>query len=169
MGADRLPGRPIVLGTGSLVSINVSEGGVPKRRINGAQVSRLGLQNDAQNDIVHHGGPDRAICIYSLEKIRALQAEGHPIDTGSVGENLTIDALVWELIVPGVRLRIGESVLLEVNSFTSPCYKIGRAFIDGRFIRISQKVHPGWSRVYARVVDEGELKIGDRVELLAGW
>src|SRR5688500_767564 len=104
MGAERLPGRPIVLATGSLVSINVSAGGVPKQRVNGAQLSRLGLQNDAQSDRIYHGGPDRAVCIYSLEKIRALQAEGHPIDTGSVGENLTIERLVWELIVPGVRL-----------------------------------------------------------------
>ena len=159
----------MVLATGSVASINVSSGGVPKRRINGVKVSRSGLQNDAQNDTVHHGGPDRAICIYSLGKILALQAEGHPIDTGSAGENLTVDGLVWELIVPGVRLRIGESVLLEVTSFTSPCHKIRRAFIDERFIRISQKVHPGWSRVYARVIDEGDLKIGDRVELLAGW
>lgn len=161
MAPDRLPG--------SLVSINVSSGGVPKRRVNGVIVSRLGLQNDAQNDKVHHGGPDRAVCIYSLEKVRALQAEGHPIDTGSVGENLTIDGLVWELVVPGVRLKLGASVLLEVTSFTSPCKTIRGAFIDGRFVRISQKVHPGWSRVYARVIDEGDLKIGDRVELLAGW
>lgn len=169
MGTDRLAGRPMVLATGSLASINVSSGGVPKRRINGAQVSRLGLQNDAQTDKVHHGGPDRAVSIYSVEKIVALQAEGHPIDTGTAGENLTVEGLVWELIVPGVRLRIGESVLLEVTSFTSPCHKIRRAFIDERFIRISQKVHPGWSRVYARVIDEGDLKTGDRVELLAGW
>jgi MOSC domain-containing protein YiiM len=132
-------------------------------------VARLGLEEDAQNDRVHHGGPERAVCIYSLEKIRSLRAEGHPIDTGSVGENLTLDGLVWEMIVPGARLRVGESVLLEVTSFTSPCHKIRHAFTDGRFIRISQKVHPGWSRVYARVIEEGDLKIGDRVELLAGW
>ena len=154
---------------GSLASINISSGGVPKRRVNGVTVSRLGLQNDAQNDKVHHGGPDRAICIYSLEKVRALQAEGHPVDTGSVGENLTIDGLVWELVVPGVRLKLGASVLLEVTSYTSPCKTIRGAFSDGRFVRISQKVHPGWSRVYARVIDEGDLKIGDRVELVAGW
>ena len=157
------------MNTGTLASINISGGGVPKRRINGVTVSRSGLQNDAQNDKVHHGGPDRAVCIYSVEKLLALRAEGHPIDTGSAGENLTVEGLVWELIVPGVRLKIGESVVLEVTSFTSPCKKIRRAFIDEHFARISQKVHPGWSRVYARVLDEGDLKIGDRVELLTGW
>jgi MOSC domain-containing protein YiiM len=169
MGPDNPTESPLVLGRGTVASINVSGGGVPKRRINGVKVSRSGLQHDAQNDMVHHGGPDRAVCIYALEKIRALQAEGHPIEAGSVGENLTVDGLAWELIMPGARMKIGESVVLEVTSFTSPCHKIQRAFIDGRFVRISQKVHPGWSRVYARVIDEGDLKVGDRIEVLAGW
>ncbi len=159
----------MVLAKGTLASINISGGGVPKRRINGVKVARLGLLNDDQNDKVHHGGPDRAVCIYSLQKVLALREEGHPIEPGSVGENLTVDGLVWELVMPGVRLRIGESVVLEVTSFTSPCKTIRRAFTDGRFVRISQKVHPGWSRVYARVIDEGDLRIGDRVEVLAGW
>ena len=169
MEADGRIKSPMVLARGTLFSINISNGGVPKRRINGVTVSRLGLQNDDHDDKVHHGGPDRAVCIYSLEKVLALRAEGHPIEAGSAGENLTVDGLVWELIMPGVRLRIGDSVVLEVTSFTSPCKTIRRAFIDGRFVRISQKVHPGWSRVYARVIDEGDLKIGDRVEVLAGW
>ena len=60
-------------------------------------------------------------------------------------------------------------MLLEITSFTSPCKTIRRSFIDGRFVRISQKVHPGWSRVYARVVTEGNVAIGDRIEILRGW
>lgn len=31
--------------------------------------------------------------------------------------------------------------------------------------RISQKKHPGWSRVYARVLQVGTIKIGDSVTL----
>lgn len=154
---------------GTLASINISGGGVPKRRITGAIVASLGLQGDGQNDKVHHGGPDRAVCLYSLERVRALQAEGHPIEPGSAGENLTLEGLRWESVMPGVRLKVGESVVLEITSFTSPCKTIRRSFLDERFVRISEKVHPGWSRVYARVIDEGEIAIGDRVEVLAGW
>jgi len=169
MATDRLSGARTVLDAGTLASINISGGGVPKGRVNGVKVSRLGLQNDTQDDKVHHGGPDRAVCIYSLDKVLALQAEGHPIQPGSVGENLTVEGLRWDRVMPGMRLKVGSSVLLEITSFTAPCTTIKRAFIDGRFVRISQKVHPGWSRVYARVIDEGDLKIGDRVEVLAGW
>jgi MOSC domain-containing protein YiiM len=65
-----------------------------------------------------------------------------------------------------VRIRLGDEVLLEVASFTSPCKTIRASFIDGEFVRISQKLHPGWSRVYARVLREGEIRFGDHVEVI---
>ena len=150
---------------GAVTSINVSSGGVPKKRVADAKVSLLGLENDAQNDKKHHGGPERAVCVYSLERIRALQAEGHPIDVGTAGENVTVEGVDWELVVPGARFRLGEEVLLEVASFTRPCKTIRDSFTDGIFTRISQKLHPGWSRVYARVLSEGAIRFGDAVEL----
>ncbi len=148
-----------------MASINLSAGGVPKRRVNDAKVSRSGLKEDAQNDTKHHGGPDRAVCLYSLERIHSLQAEGHPIDQGTAGENVTVEGIDWDLVVPGVRLRLGEEVLLEIASFTNPCKTIKASFIDGKFIRIAQKLHPGWSRVYARVLSEGPIRSGDPVQL----
>ena len=150
---------------GTLVSINVSNGGVPKRRVTDAKVSRLGLLKDAHNDTEGHGGPERAVCVYALERIRSLQSEGHPIDVGTVGENVTVEGIDWELVAPGAWLRLGEEVVLEVTSFTSPCKTIRDSFIDGKFVRISQKLHPGWSRVYTRVLSEGEIRFGDAVEL----
>jgi len=151
--------------TGKVASLNISNGGVPKRRIADVKVSRLGLLKDAQNDTKQHGGPERAVCVYSLERIRALQEEGHPIDVGTAGENVTVEGIDWDLVVPGSRIRVGEEVLLEVVSFTSPCKTIKDSFIDGRFVRISQKLHPGWSRVYARVLLEGEIRFGDPVKV----
>ncbi|HEX9084961.1 MAG TPA: MOSC domain-containing protein [Gemmatimonadaceae bacterium] len=111
----------------------------------------------------HHGGPDRAVCVYSLERIRLLQAEGHPIDIGTAGENVTLAGISWDLVVPGAQLRLGEHVVLEIVSFTNPCKTIKASFIDGKFIRIAQKLHPGWSRVYARVLSEGQIHSGDPV------
>ncbi len=84
MGTDRSTPEFDNHRIGILVSINISRGGVPKRRVNGAQVAQLGLQGDGQDDIKHHGGPERAVCVYSLERIHSLQAEGHPIDVGTV-------------------------------------------------------------------------------------
>jgi MOSC domain-containing protein YiiM len=150
---------------GRVVSINVSGGGVPKSRVSDAKVSLLGLVGDAQADTKHHGGPERAVCLYSLERIRSLRAEGHPIDIGTAGENVTVEGIDWDMIVPGTRVRLGDEVLLEIASFTDPCKTIRASFIDGRFVRISQKRHPGWSRVYARVLSEGRIHFGDPVNV----
>ena len=114
---------------------------------------------------MHHGGPDRAVCVYSLERIRSLQAEGHPIDVGTAGENVTVEGVDWDMVVPGAQLRLGDQVLLEIVSFTNPCKTIRASFIDGQFIRIAHKLHPGWSRVYARVLSEGQIHFGDPVEV----
>ena len=64
------------------------------------------------------------------------------------------------------RIEIGE-VVLEVTRAASPCSKIAPSFHDGVFTRVSQKVHPGWSRFYARVLREGAVSTGDRVVLTA--
>jgi MOSC domain-containing protein YiiM len=70
-------------------------------------------------------------------------------------------------VVPGARLRVGGA-LLEVTKYTKPCFKIAGAFAGRDFSRVWQERHPGWSRLYARVLEPGEVRVGDAVELLAG-
>lgn len=146
--------------------LSASNGGVPKKAVDRATVDRMGLVGDAQNDTKHHGGPDRALCLYSLEVIEKLQSEGHPIEPGYAGENMTISGLDWAEVQPGTRLRIGNSVEIEVTSYTAPCSKNSRWFIDGDFTRMLQSRHPGESRVYARVLQEGEVRAGDEIALV---
>jgi MOSC domain-containing protein YiiM len=151
---------------GRIVQINVSPGGVPKRPVATAHVGVLGLEGDAHRDTENHGGPERAVCVYAMETIRALQAEGHPIVPGAIGENVTVEGLDWKAIVPGSRMRLGGDVVLEVTGYTSPCSNIAAAFRDGHYARVSQKRAPGRSRVYARVVKPGTIRQGDSVRLL---
>jgi MOSC domain-containing protein YiiM len=151
---------------GRLVQINVSPGGVPKRPVPWARVTRSGLEGDGHRDTEHHGGPDRALCLFSLEQIEALQAEGHPVEPGTLGENLTVAGLDWAQVQPEDVFRLGDEVLVQITRFTSPCVNVRAAFLDGTFSRVSQKRHPGWSRVYARVLVPGEIAAGDRVERL---
>ncbi|MHB0961621.1 MAG: MOSC domain-containing protein [Gemmatimonadaceae bacterium] len=147
---------------GVIVSINVSRGGVPKLAVSEAVAGPAGLDGDGQRDRRYHGGPDRALCLYSMERIEALQREGHAIAPGTTGENLTIRGLDWDAITPGLQLRAG-GVTLEITAFASPCKSIRPSFADENSNRISQQLHPGWSRVYARVVESGALRVGDAV------
>jgi MOSC domain-containing protein YiiM len=145
--------------------INVSDGGVPKRPVLEAKVTEEGVEGDRQRNLKVHGGPDRAVCLFSLELLERLQDEGHPIDAGSSGENLTLAGLEWGLIGPGVRLAVGPEVRLEVTSYTVPCSHNAPWFLDGDYQRISQKKNQGWSRVYAKVLKGGVVRPGDKVDM----
>ena len=152
--------------TGRIVQLSVSNGGVPKTAVPRVRITEHGVEGDRQAHPDIHGGPERAVCLFSMERIRDLQGEGHAIVPGGVGENVTIEGLDWDAVQPNSRLLLGETVALEVTRYTSPCLNIGGAFVDGNFARISQKRHAGWSRVYARVLVPGTVSAGDPVRLL---
>ena len=115
-----------------------------------------------------HGGPDRAVCLFSVELIERMQDEGHTIDSGSSGENLTLAGVEWGSLEPGARLKIGPDVHLEVTSYCAPCEWNARWFRDGDITRISQRANPGWSRLYARVIEPGMVRPGDEVVIAKG-
>lgn len=149
-----------------IFQINISRGGVPKQPIPIGEVTPLGLVGDVQRDRKHHGGPERALCLFSLEHILALQAEGHPIYPGATGENVTIAGLDWATLVPGVRLQLGPEVLVEITGYASPCSNITAAFRNGAINEISEKKYPGRSRLYGRVLHTGRLRPGDEVQVV---
>lgn len=153
---------------GRIVQLSASNGGVPKLPLAEVTVDANGVTVDRQADRRAHGGPRRALCLFALERIEALAAEGHPIAPGATGENITTEGVDWNRVTPGARLRLGEAVLIEVTGYTEPCWKNARWFLEGDFSCIDQEVRPGFSRVYARVIEGGTLRSGDPVELLAG-
>lgn len=151
-----------------IYQVNTSNGGVPKLPVAEAQVTERGLAGDRQRDRRFHGGPQRAVCLYSLDLIEQLQTEGHPIGPGTTGENLTLAGIEWDQLGVGDRLYVGDDLQLEITSYAAPCSNIAESFAEGAFKRISQKVYPGTSRLYARVVAPGPVRPGDRVEVVRG-
>ena len=160
------PKSKIQNGQPHIVQLSRSGGGVPKLPIVEAEVTELGIVGDAQNDTKNHGGPERALCLYAVEVIEALAAEGHAMAAGATGENITTRGLDWDLVIPGARLRLGGEVLIEVTRYTTPCYKNARWFMEGDFNRMHQNLFPGSSRVYARVLQPGHLRAGDPIEIV---
>lgn len=147
-----------------VLQVNTSPGGVPKRAVPEAFVGRGGLSGDAVNHPKVHGGPERAVCLFSLELIRALQDEGHPIFPGAVGENLTVAGLDWPTLEVGTVLDVGEA-RLQLTQRVEPCKTIAEAFAGGRFKRIKPDRAPDETRWYARVLREGAVRPGDLVRV----
>jgi MOSC domain-containing protein YiiM len=147
---------------GFIYQLNTSNGGVPKRPIRSASINELGIVGDEHTDSAH-GGPTKALCLLALEVIEGFAAEGHPIQAGSTGENVTTRGLDWSQVVPGTRLRLGDQVRIEITDYTTPCKKQAGWFTDGNFSRLNNRVSPGKSRVYAKVLQGGTVAPGDPV------
>ncbi len=151
---------------GQIFQINASKGGVPKTPLRIAEVNELGITVDQQRYTKVHGGPDKALCLYSVELIAALQKEGHPIYAGAIGENLTTSGIDWQDMTIGSRWQIGSAVQIEITSYAVPCNHIGPSFINKRSKRVHAEENPGWARTYARVLQDGVIRLGDEIKPL---
>jgi MOSC domain-containing protein YiiM len=149
-----------------IFQLNISPGGVPKLPIRESHCGLLGLAGDGHAHPKIHGGPERALCLYSVEVITALQAEGHPIWPGGAGENVTITGADWPSLAAGQRFVLGDDVIIELTRPTEPCKQIATNFIENQFRRIDHAAHPGWSRWYARIEREGTLRVGQAIRRL---
>ena len=99
--------------------ISVSDGGVPKKPVLAARVTEQGVEGDRQRNLKLHGGADRAVCLFSLELIERLQDEGHPIEPGFSGENLTLagqNAPAVEIGPSSVPLAVADRLGLDAKA-----------------------------------------------------
>jgi MOSC domain-containing protein YiiM/GNAT superfamily N-acetyltransferase len=151
---------------GRVLQVSVSPGGVPKQPVERAWVGEYGLEGDRQRHDTVHGGPHRAVALLGIEAIERVQADGHPIYPGSVGENLTTTGIELAGLPVGTRLAIGERLVLELSGPANPCNLIGGSFRGGKSGRISILTHPADSRMYARTLVEGEVRTGDPIRVL---
>ncbi len=83
------------------------------------------------------------------------------------------DGGVPKVHVPSARVSVNgletdrqRNLRFMITSYTKPCRTIRESFAGHHISRISQKVYPGWSRVYARVLREGAVSVGDPVMVL---
>jgi hypothetical protein len=150
--------------SGTVHGLFASDGGVPKLPVAEADVTVRGLVGDRQRTRKHHGRPWQALCLWAKEKVDLLAAEGHPIFPGAAGETISIEGIPWELVRPGVRLRIG-GVLAECSLYALPCAKNRGWFTDHKPMRMHHRTELGISRMYASVLEPGHVRTGDPVVL----
>jgi MOSC domain-containing protein YiiM len=146
--------------TGVLAQLNISRGGMPKRPIPSAMVTRDGVAGDWQKNRKYHGGPNRAICIYSEELYATLRDEGVEVHNGDVGENFTTRGLDLLKLAKGDRLRVGQTCIVQVTDVRVPCSQLRKWDGDLPELIVGRS---GWM---AKVVREGEVKAGDAIEVV---
>ncbi len=145
---------------GILAQLNTSPGGLPKTPILFAHVSHDGVAGDWQRNRKYHGGPNRAVCLFSEELYAALRAEGLNLVNGSVGENLTTRGVDLQALSKGDRLSIGEHCVVEITDVRVPCRTLKQWAAD-----LPKRIE-GRSGWLAKVVTEGTVRPGDPVVVL---
>ena len=162
----------------TLVSINIGEAdvlkvgsrsvetGIRKLPVERAHIHELGLAGDVVADQKHHGGPDQAVYVYAADDLAWWERETRTsFPPGSFGENLTLSSFGLDPVRIGDRFRIGGTIV-EATAPRIPCgvfaAHIGkRAWVK----RFAAARRPGF---YARVIQTGEVAVGDVVEPLGG-
>ena len=144
---------------GTLVQLNISGGGMPKRAIDSARVTVDGVEGDWQKNRKYHGGPNRAVCIYSVELYDSLAEQGIPLEAGSIGENFTTKGIDLQKLNKGDRLRVGECVV-EITDVRIPCSQLKKWDADLPELIVGRS---GW---VAKVVEEGVVRAGDALEVV---
>ncbi len=127
-------------------------------------VNRENLEGDEQSDLVHHGGPDKAILVYSRQHFDSWRDE-YPewtVTGGTFGENLTVDGMTEADVCVGDIFRVGTS-LLQISQPRQPCWKLSRRWNMPKLAVIVQKSgRTGW---YLRVLETGVINSGDQLVL----
>ncbi|HUL13917.1 MAG TPA: MOSC domain-containing protein [Methylococcaceae bacterium] len=142
--------------------------GIYKEPVQGAiRLTECGLEGDGQADLKNHGGPDKAVYVYTLENYRYWEWElGRDLPFGQFGENFTVTGMPDEAVHIGDIFRIGE-VKVQVSQPRVPCFKLGIKMEDPAFV--GRFHHSGRVGFYLRVLQQGVVTAGDAIELLEAY
>ena len=160
--------------TGTVLQVNVSPGGVPKRPIPSGELTASGITGDSWR-YAFHGGPRQAVLLITSEGIQELIARGFPLYAGALGENLTTQGLDRRALRFGQRLRVGGATI-QLTKMRQPCATLNvygpgiqAAMYDARVVK-GDHGSPLWglSGFYASVVEPGIVRPGDTVSVVAG-
>ena len=126
----------------------------------------VGLAGDRAYDVAHHGGPDQAVYAYAREDLDYWEAVlDRPLSNGVFGENLTTSGVDVNGALIGECWRAGPEVILEVSCPRIPCRTFqGWLQQAGWINRFTRAGRPG---TYLRVIEAGEIRAGDAVEIVA--
>lgn len=162
---------------GTVVSLNVGAAGelvsgnrtiataYGKTAVDGPlRLAVLGFPGD-EHVYVHHGGPDKAVCVYPYEHYAYWEQRlGLELpEYAAFGENFTLTGLVESDTWLGDVFTVGGAVV-QVTQPRAPCYKIAARYgVVKMALYVQQEGRTGY---LLRVLQEGEVQAGDVMRLI---
>lgn len=115
-----------------------------------------GIIGDAHSSKDTH----RQISLLAIESINKMREFGLDVHPGDFAENLTTEGIDLVSLQIGTKLSVGEEVVLEVTQIGKECHN--RCAI---YHQAGDCIMPK-EGIFARVINRGEVKIGDKIEKL---
>lgn len=161
-----------IVETSSLISLNVGE---PIAIAHGSKevlsgifksasplphaISITGVQGDGQGDTVHHGGVDKAVCVYFEQRYSYWNSFfAQPFEYGAFGENFTLSNWTEDDLCIGDIVEAGN-IVFQVSQPRQPCFKLG---LRHQMPELPEHVQKrGYTGFYFRVLQEGVIRAGD--------
>lgn len=128
-------------------------------------LGRTNLAGDGQADLEHHGGPDKAVCVYPARHYPYWRLDlGIPdLPYAAFGENFTVSFLAEPDVCIGDIYQVGTT-RVQVSQPRQPCWKLARRWrVADLAARVQETGYTGW---YFRVREEGWVEAGQPLALL---
>ena len=131
------------------------------------QLLQNGFISDEQADLRVHGGPDKAVHHYPADHYSLWQSKrfstSFAFRPGGFGENISSTELTEKDVCLGDIFELGTAVV-QISQGRQPCWKLNlHTRVDNMAIEMQNSGLTGW---YYRVLQQGEVQVGDRIELV---
>jgi MOSC domain-containing protein YiiM len=146
---------------------DVKSGIVKRPTTSRLMLRKDGFEADAQEDLKHHGGLEKAVHHYPFEHYETWSGliGEQPVlnQPGAFGENISTKGMTEQSVAIGDRFRFGDA-LIEVSQGRQPCWKLNLRFgVSSMAKQVQKSGMTGW---YYRVLEEGYCKAGQELELV---
>ncbi len=133
-----------------------------KRPVARAMLRSGGFDGDEQADRRHHGGPDKAVCVYPFDHYPHWETMlGHALAPGAFSENLTVSGVRETEVCIGDVFRAGGATV-QVSMPRMPCGML--AGKNGERHLARWVFETGYTGFYMRVLSEGLVEAGSPFE-----
>ncbi|KKB74094.1 MULTISPECIES: MOSC domain-containing protein [Bacillus] len=128
-------------------------------------LSRTNFDGDKQADLVHHGGADKAVCVYPADHYPYWEnALGEKLPQAAFGENLSVKGLTEQDVCIGDIFKLGEA-LVQVSQPRQPCFKLAKKLnVKDMVLKVRDT---GYSGFYFRVLEEGIVVPDSRLRFVS--
>jgi cyclic pyranopterin phosphate synthase len=142
---------------GRIKAISVSENkGTQKVNVPEAELRvDCGIVGDA-----HAGKWHRQVSLLAIESIEKMIAMGADVSPGNFAENITTEGIDLLALSLGGKLRLGESVELEITQFGKKCHSHCEIFQQ-----VGDCIMPR-EGIFAKVIEPGRISVGDSIEVV---